>query len=29
MDKITTRPKPKKESKFKEIINVLKDKENE
>ena len=29
MDKVTTRPKPKKESKFKEIINVLKDKENE
>ena len=29
MDKVTTRPKPKKESKFKEIIKVLKDKENE
>jgi hypothetical protein len=29
MDKITTRPKPKKESKFKEIINVLKKEEDE
>ena len=29
MDKVTTRPKPKKENKFKEIINVLKDKKNE